>query len=90
MLHLQNAYVHCFQLQNNPRNQSAAHFPMYECPALPIEIWLDIVSFLDGLSVRMISQVSKTFYEIGNDNKLWKLLCNRNGYTERKLIQDLR
>jgi hypothetical protein len=63
---------------------------MPECQVLPIETWLHIITFLDGLTVRVVSQVSKQFHAIGNDNRLWKRLCKRNGYTERKLIHDLR
>lgn len=54
---------------------------------LPVEIWILIASYLDGVSLRQISELNKHCHQASNDNNLWKNICKKNNFTE--LIQDL-
>jgi hypothetical protein len=54
---------------------------------LPTEIWIKIVSYLDGNSLRKISQVCSRWYQISNDRNMWERVCKLNGFTP--LIQEL-
>jgi hypothetical protein len=54
---------------------------------LPVEIWILIASYLDGISLRKISKLNKRCHQASNDNNLWKNICQKNNFSE--LIQDL-
>ena len=42
---------------------------------LPIEIWIEIMSNLDALSLRTLSQVDKILNKASQDQSLWQRLC---------------
>ncbi|KAJ3356909.1 hypothetical protein HDU91_005476, partial [Kappamyces sp. JEL0680] len=57
---------------------------------LPTEIWIKIVSLLDGTSLQRVSQVCLKWHCITSDERLWEQLCIENGFTmAAPLIQDL-
>lgn len=56
---------------------------------LPTEIWLDVMSHLDGMSIISAGQVSRHFRRMSNDTRLWRCICKRYGLKDHNLIFDL-
>ena len=49
--------------------------------ALPTEIWMQIVNYLDAESVLLVCQVSKLLSIIGSDSKIWRHFCYAKNLT---------
>ena len=42
---------------------------------IPSEIWIQIMLKLDGISLRMLSQVNKRLYQVSQEQSLWQRVC---------------
>ena len=54
---------------------------------LPAELAVHILAQMEGREVIRISQVCKYWHQIIYDNDLWRQICSKNGWTDRRFIE---
>ncbi|KAI8850431.1 hypothetical protein BC829DRAFT_389404, partial [Chytridium lagenaria] len=53
--------------------------PTTETPKFPTELWMHILKHLDHVDVCRLSQTSKFFHIVSNDDSVWRRICMVNG-----------
>ena len=56
---------------------------------LPIELWYEIIMYMDGKTLSKFSQISKKIYTICNDENIWKTRVATEYGTELEMIKPI-